>query len=190
MENQLTNQKNFLPGDYRLPDKSKQFMKLEVGDNLIRVLSNPLLGYVFFDEECKPVRRPYANGDFTKEELTEFKAKKNEKGEFEGSKHFWILLVWDYRSNSPKILEVTQISILKPLFSYTQDEDWGDLRKFNININKTGTTKNDTEYSVMPKPHRELEDEIKEVMTTLVENDMIDLEAIWEGKYPFESYNF
>ncbi|MCB0375569.1 MAG: hypothetical protein KDD04_06590, partial [Sinomicrobium sp.] len=149
----------FLPQGYALPDRSKQFMKLEPGDNPVRILSGPVVGYVFFTEDKKPVRRPYdpdsrTLGDFTREELQKMNAKKNADGSFEGSRHFWMMLVWDRKTNSPKILEITQITIIKALYNLLEDKSWGDLRKFDINIHREGTGKFDTEFSVTPKPHQ------------------------------------
>lgn len=190
MTNIAENRGEFLPPAYQVPDKSRQFMKLTPGDNLIRVLSAPLLGFVVFTEEKKPLRRHIEEGDFSIVDLEEAKAKRNEDGDFEGSKHFWVMLVWDYASQAPKILEITQISVLKPLYALANDEDWGDLRDFDININRVGTGKNDTEFSVTPKPHKELLPEIQEVMKELEENGFLDLNAIWKGEYPFEIYNW
>ena len=165
-------------------------MKLTPGDNVIRVLSAPLLGFVVFTEDKKPLRKHIEEGDFTLEELEKAKAKRNENGEFEGSKHFWVMLVWDYSAKAPKILEITQISILKPLYALANNEKWGDLRNFDININRVGTGKNDTEFSVIPNPHETISQEIEEVIKELEEKSLLDLNAIWKGEYPFEIYNW
>ena len=183
---------SFLPEGYTVPDKAKQFMKLEQGDNLIRVLSAPLLGWVIFTEEKKPIRKKLIDGNnnFTKEELIEFKAKKGEDGHFESPKHFWMLLVWDYKSNSPKVLEITQVSIIKQINTLLKDDDWGDVREFNMNIIHTGSSKNDTEYEVVPKPHKPLPSEVDNFLNEAKSKSLIDLEAIWDGGYPFEIYNW
>ncbi|WP_430811297.1 MULTISPECIES: hypothetical protein [unclassified Carboxylicivirga] len=181
---------SFLPEAYQVPDKTRQFMKLTPGDNVIRVLSAPMLGYVVFTEDKKPHRRHIEEGDFTTDALREVRAKRNEDGDFEGSKHFWIMLVWDYASKAPKILEITQISVLKPLYALAEDEDWGDLRDFDINIHRTGTGKNDTEFAVTPKPHKPLQADIEDVIQQLEEKQLLDLNAIWRGEYPFEIYNW
>ncbi|MBK3516681.1 hypothetical protein [Carboxylicivirga marina] len=180
----------FLPETYQVPDKNRQFMKLTPGDNNIRILSAPLLGFVIFTEDKKPVRKPIEEGDFTIEELESLKAKKNDNGEYEGSKHFWIMLVWSYEAEAPKILEITQISVLKPLHELSQKEKWGDLRDYDIDITRVGTGKLDTEFSVMPEPKEELSNEIRAVVGELEEKKLLDLNAIWKGEYPFEIYNW
>ncbi|RMZ60039.1 hypothetical protein D1632_10635 [Chryseobacterium nematophagum] len=182
---------SFLPIGYKMPDKSKQFMKLKQGDNPIRILSSPLLGYVVFSHEKKPIRRPFSLGDFLPEELTEIKPKIDpETNKPEPSKHFWLMLVWDYADNAPKVLEITQITILKPLNLLCENTNWGDLRQFDITINKVGATKNDTEFTVIPNPPSPLKNEIKNMIEELHEKDLLNLEAIWEGEYPFLTYNF
>lgn len=189
----VMNATEFLPDGYLLPDKSRQFMKLEPGDNPIRILSGPLVGYVFFTEDKKPVRRPYdpdsrTLGDFTREELVKMNARKNEEGNFEGSRHFWMMLVWDRKTNSPKVLEITQITIIKSLYNLLEDKNWGDLRRFDINIRREGTGRFDTEFNVSPKPHKALNKEVLKLMDELRQNGLFDLNAIWEGKYPFAKY--
>ena len=190
ISNALSTENAFFPKDYIVPDKSKQFMKLALGDNEIRILSSPMLGYVVFSSDNKPIRKQFDQGDFTKAEMVKYKAKKNEDGAYEGSRHFWIMLVWDFQENIPRILEITQTKILKPLFAYTEMKIWGDLRKFNININRVGSGKTDTEYTVTPHPHTELPPAIVDEINTLVETGMLDLEAIWRGEYPFENYPY
>ena len=190
MKNRKLPTKNFLPTGYQVPDKAKQFMKLTPGDNAIRALSKPLLGFIVFTQDNKPVRRRYEDGDFTQAELKELKAKKGEDGTFEGSRHFWILLVWDKGADAPKILEITQISIIKPLYELTQDADWGDLREFDVNIHRVGTGRTDTEFSVIPKPHKPLTNAIVGELERIEQSQGLNLDAIWEGNYPFEKYMY
>ncbi len=186
----IENRGSFLPEAYQVPDKTRQFMKLTPGDNLIRVLSAPLLGFVVFNEDKKPVRKDFEKGDFTKEEMEEHNAKKNEDGSYEGSKHFWIMLVWSYEYNAPKILEITQVSFLKPLNKLFNNEKWGDLRNYDIDITREGSTKNDTVFEVFPEPPSELVPEIRQTLKEMKDNNLLDLNAIWKGEYPFEIYNW
>lgn len=183
---------SFLPEGYTVPDKARQFMKLQNGDNLVRVLTSPLLGWVIFTEDKKPVRKEFIDGNnnFTKDELIEFKAKKNEEGHIEAPKHFWMLLVWDFQTNSPKVLEVTQVSIIKKLHAYLKDEDWGDLREYNVNITRSGTNKNDTEYDVIAKPKKDLPEQAQKFVQEMKTKGLVNMAAIWEGQYPFELYNW
>ena len=193
MTNITKKEKDYLPTGYTVPDKARQFMKLSIGDNNIRVLSKPLLGWVVFNNENKPIRKPFENvegkNNFTKQELVEFKAKK-EDGEIIPPKHFWVLLVWEEETQSPKVLEITQISIIKKLTSYIKDKDWGDLRDYPINITREGSTKNDTEYDVIAKPHKNYDTNIKKALKSIENNNLLELDAIYKGDYPFNTYNW
>lgn len=190
---EITNRGDFLPQGYKVPDKSKQFMKLVPGDNVIRILSSPLLGFCVFVKDgdgVKPFRRGIEEGDFNEHELEELSAKKNEKGDFEGGKHFWIMLVWDYAINAPRILEITQLSVLRPLYSLMENPKWPDLRDFDIVIKREGTGKNDTSFEVTPNPSEPLSNEIENCLHELEEKNLLDLNAIWKGDYPFQIYNW
>ncbi len=186
---ELVDQNNFLPEGYKRPleQKKEQFLKFEVGDNVIRFLMPPVLGFVVFTSENKPVRKAFEDGEFTVEEMEDIGAKK-EDGEFIPSKHFWAAPVWSFKHELPKIMEITQSSIQKEIQRLNKDEDWGNPMEYNININKVGTTKNDTEYSVTPKPRKELTDKVKEFLSTVMTE--CKPERILSGDYPFETYNF
>ncbi|EKT4545548.1 hypothetical protein AAIP58_000068 [Flavobacterium psychrophilum] len=193
MSTELSTTSTFLPPSYKMPDKSKQFMKFEQGDNVIRFLTSPIAGWVFFNDSNKPVRRKYDQslptlGDFSKEELKELKAKKAENGELEGCRHFWIALVWDRKTKSPKILEITQIDILKTILGLNNDADWGSPMNYDVNVNRIGAGKLDTTYTVTPKPHKELDSDIQAVLIELEDSNLLNLDAIWDGGYPFEKY--
>jgi len=190
MTKSISKNGTFLPTGYKVPDKSKQFMKLTPGDNVIRALSTPLIGWVIFTEDKKPIRRHMDEGEFTREDMRQLKAKKKEDGDFESAKHFWFLLVWDYNAKAPKCLEITQVSVLKPLYSLVENPKWGDPRKYDININRVGTGKNDTEFTVTPEPHSPLLQETEDAIAILEESKLLDLDAIWKGEYPFEIYNW
>lgn len=179
----------FFPVGYKVPDKKKQFMKFKQGENPYRILSAPLLGWMFFDKNNKPIVRQFSEGQYTENELIELDAKPDEDGSY-SSRHFWALLVWDYSSNSPKILNITQLSIQLELRILDKSDKWGDLRKYDLVTTREGTGKNDTKYNTMPEPPTELIPEIQQCLKELEENNLLDLNAIWAGKYPFKIYNW
>jgi len=190
MKANIQKQNDFLPTGYRVPDKKDQFMKLSVGENNVRVLSTPIMGYVVFNEDKQPIRRNMEAGDFTNEDLEKLRAKRGEDGKFEGSRHFWLMLVWDYNTNTPKILEVKQVSILKAMYALFNNEKWGDPRSYDININREGTGKTDTKFTVTPEPPSEPAKSIIQTLEQIEKKQLCRLEAIWENEYPFELYNF
>lgn len=178
----------FLPEGYKIPKKSDQFMKLTVGQHKFRIMTAPMMGFVFFAEETDsqgnktltPVRRLEEMGNFTPEEMIELNAKKNEKGALEGSKYFWVVLLWDYEDKRFKVLEVTQITILDSLMAFYKHPEYGDPRKYDITITRTGTTKNDTEYTVLPSPPKKVSLEIEKAFNEL----QFNLDALIKNEYP------
>ena len=63
---------------------------------------------------------------------------------------------------------------------YDNREDWGDIKKYEINIKKT--TADMTSYDVMALPPTDLSTEIAEAFA---EAD-VDLELLFDGKDPFK----
>lgn len=137
---------SFLPNDYTPPTTSDTglFMKLSEGENKIRILRPPLLGFIYWGNDDKPYRirkrieRPYnmrSEGKFGAERV----------------KHFWALLVWDYSTSTVRILEIQQKVIQEQIIELNNDPDWGDPTTYNLKIVKTGQRK-DTKYTVIPSP--------------------------------------
>lgn len=179
----------FLPDDYRVPKKRDQFMKLEPGTHNIRIMTAPIRGWVFFSEPIedghkvlRPVRRTEELGDFTAEEMIAASAKTNEKGELEGSRHFWILLVYNYALKRFQVLEITQVKLLDQLMALYKNEHYGDMRDYDIAITRTGTGKNDSKYNAIPAPPKLLAAEIQEQFEELKYN----LNAILDNEYPIQ----
>lgn len=176
---------DFLPSNYDVPESPSKYMKLELGDNKIRILTSPILGYEWWVNEQGRIR---------------LKDEKPEKGDkpvrirmngqmpadaAETFKHFWIMVVWNYRLEQVQILQINQATIQKPLRSYAKDEDWGSpvgIKGYDIVINKEGE-KLETKYSVIAKPKKAIDEGI----ISMFENMDIDLEALYEGKDPFKS---
>lgn len=180
---------SFLPVGYKVPKKSDQFLKLEPGAHKLRIMCPPIKGFVFFSEktntedktkELKPVRRTEEFGDFTADEMRNANAKESD-GKLEGSKYFWILLVWNYEQKRFQVLEVTQVSILDGLMNFYNSSEYGDPRTYDVTITRTGTTKNNTEYSLLPSPPKALTREIEEEYAKINYNS----NALMEGGYPF-----
>jgi len=163
---------NFLPDGYTKPVSNTNYMKLEEGDNTFRILSSAITGYEYWTVENKPVRsKAYP------------KETPNAKREKDGSvrvRHFWAFVVFEYRTKSIKIMEITQKTIMDAMYALILDEDWGDVKAYDIKINKTGEGL-ETKYAVMPKNKTELAHDVKEKY----EMTPIHLEALYEGGDPF-----
>lgn len=167
-------EESFIPEGYVVPVTGGGHMKLLDGDNVFRVLSSSIMGYEFWTNDNKPVRSK-----------DPFKETPNIKTDKEGKpqkvKHFWAFVVWNYATKNVEILELTQSSIQGAITNLVKDKDWGNPKGYDIKINRTGAGL-ETEYSVSPKPHKEISADIIKAYT----DKAINLEAIYENKNPFD----
>lgn len=165
---------SFLPEGYEAPVSTGGYMKLQDGDNVFRVLSSAIIGYEYWTNENKPIR---SKVPFT--ETPNIKVDKD--GKPQKPKHFWAFVVWNYNTKNVEILELTQATIQSAITNLVKDEDWGDPKKYDIKVSRTGSGI-ETEYAVNPKPHKELDSEIAEAFM----DKTINLEVLYDGGNPFE----
>jgi hypothetical protein len=157
----------FLPEDYEAPKSAGQYMKLEEGENRLRILSTPILGWEGWEED-KPHRFPFDQKP-TNTTLTNIK-------------HFWAFIVWNYQQERIQILHITQATIRNNIEMLYKDSDWGEPFFYDIKIIRKGKGK-ETEYMVNPLPHKEVTAKIKEEYM----NTPCNLEAIFSNGQPFAS---
>lgn len=163
---------DFFPKGYEIPKAPSDYMKLEDGQNKFRILSSPLIGFMYWTKDNKPVRSPDPfDGVPDDARLDEGKFK---------PKHFWALVVWNYAESRVQILELTQASIQGPINDLVCNADWGDPREYDITITKKGQ-KLDTEYTVQPSPQKAVPVEAHKAYREM----RIDLEALFRGADPF-----
>lgn len=158
----------FIPKDYKSPVSNSGYMKLQQGENLIRILSTAIMGWVDWKDN-KPHR---------------FKMNNKPKTSFDPKKpvrHFWAFIVWDYADKAIKIMEITQSTIQGELQNLSQDEDWGNPSQYDVKITRKGESL-ETEYSVIAKPKKDLTEEIK----TAYDEKKINLSALFSGNDPFK----
>lgn len=157
---------DFLPQDYEAPAGSASYMKLQDGENKIRILSKPIVGWLDWKD-----KKPY------RFRIKEKPEKPMEKGPI---KHFWAFIVWNYEAQAVQILEITQASIQKTIQDLSKNEDWGAPFHYDIKITRKGKDL-DTEYTVMPSPKKDLLSEIKEAALS----KPAYMEALFEGADPW-----
>ncbi len=159
----------FLPTDYKPPRATGAYMKLEDGENKIRILSQPILGWEDWDNK-KPVRFRYEN----KPDRSLDPAKP--------VKHFWAFIVWNYSAEQIQIYQVNQATIRNSIQALCEDSDWGAPYFYDIKIVKKGEGK-DTEYLVNPLPHKPIAKHIEQAF----KDRPIYLDALYDNLDPFSN---
>jgi hypothetical protein len=158
---------NFLPDNYESPKSNGFYMKLQDGENRIRVLSRSIVGWEDWQDK-KPVRfqmheKPTKSIDANKP-----------------VKHFWSFIVWNYSEQQIQILQINQAGIRKAIENLANDSDWGAPFFYDLKIVKKGEGK-ETEYSVNPVPHKAVDSSIENAF----HDKPINLDALFCNADPF-----
>jgi hypothetical protein len=168
------NKDEFLGAGYEAPKGGSSYMKLIKGENVIRILSNAITGFEFWNDDNKPVRSKEVPSSTP-----------NIKCDADGVptrvKHFWAFVVYNYATSGIEILQINQSSIQTAITNLVKDEDWGNPKGYDIKITKKGDGLT-TEYSVNPKPAKPVDTEILAKFNA----NSINLEALFVGGNPFE----
>lgn len=163
---------DFLPQGYELPKTRWEFMKLQQGENKIRILQSPSVWRIDWDqtwEKKKPIRTK------TKQDALSPLDDKNQP------KHFWGLKVYDYTTSSVSILEITQGGILTDIMTYVKEPEYWNPTWYDIKITKTWSGK-DTKYATVAMPPKDMTKEI----VAADKATPVNLEALFTGWNPFE----
>lgn len=174
------NDKNFLPENYTVPENENagSYMKFQNGENRFRVLSSAVIGY-----ECWKLEngKPTPVRGKTADEVEKKGYDRIDKfGNQQKPKHFWAFVVYNYKEKDIEILEVTQKRIMSSIQELVNDSDWGNPKNYDVVVFRKGEGM-DTEYTVQPKPAKELDKTIKEKY----EKMNIDLTQLYDNGDPF-----
>ena len=156
----------FLPENYDQFTKNNNYMKLQEGENKIRLLTIPLVGWEDWINK-KPIRCKLDNKPIPSDPKRPVKL-------------FWSFIIWNYNNEEIQILNITQKSIQNKIQSLSNDADWGLPYYYDIKIYKTGDGM-DTEYEINPLPHKETHPAIQEAF----EAKRCNLEALFDNSDPF-----
>jgi hypothetical protein len=157
----------FLPPSYESPKTPSGYMKLQDGENKLRILTEAIYGWEDWKEN-KPIRY-------------RFETKPIPIDPSKPIKHFWAFIVWNYTDQKIQIYEVLQASIRNKIEALARDNDWGNPFKYDLKIIKTGKQK-DTKYDVNPVAPREIEFKIREEFS----KTPIWLDALFSSDDPFK----
>ncbi len=160
-----------LPQNTQIPSSS-QFAKLTEGVNKFRILSDVVVGWEGWKDK-KPFRHEGSVCKILPEQVD-----LNQNGQ-PNINYFWAMVVWNYKESKIQVLELTQKTIMSPLYEMEQQEEWGDLKDYDITINKKKEG-DKTSYMVLGIPPKPLKPEIKKAY----EETEVDLNKLFEGGYP------
>lgn len=171
---------NFYPDNYQEPKSSAQFLKVEPGKTKVRMLSQPVFGWLGWPdgEGAKPVRKPadFAlenQGKFSIEELTQYNISREP--------HFFMcMIIWNYKTSELQAWEISQRTIRDQLDKLIKSESWGSPLGYDLTIEREGQQL-DTKYQLIPSPPTKLTSDIDFELAAA----KYDLERIFDGEYPF-----
>lgn len=159
---------SFLPEDYESPcSASENYMKIQNGENKLRILSAPILGFEEWVDN-KPLRYRMNNKPL---------APKDPKCVI---RHFFSMVVWNYQEERIQILNLTQATLRKKLEILSKDEDWQQPYFYDIKIIKSGEGK-ETKYDINPLPHKSVRQDIINAFHA----KPCYLEALFDSQDPF-----
>jgi hypothetical protein len=138
----------------------------------LRILGAGVTGFEGWTDDNKPVRWQ------TKPEKLPANIKVQDG--YQPIKRFLAALVYSYESDSFKVLQVTQKTLMEQLFKYYQDIDYGDPVNYDIKISKTGVKK-DTTYTLIASPPKALPSGILQ----RYEDFYCNLNNLFDGTDPF-----
>jgi hypothetical protein len=162
----MSNTDNFLPDDYIQPESGGSYMKLQDGENKIRILSKPIVGWLDWKD-----KKPYR---------FHMNAKPEKPMDKNPIKHFWAFIVWNYNDQAVQILEITQQTIQSAINNLNKDSDWGSPFDYDIKITKKGKDL-ETKYSVIPGAKKPIEDDVKKAAL----DKPCYLDALYKGEDPW-----
>lgn len=161
-----------LPKDIKIPKSTGQFGRLQDGVNRFRILSDVIYGWEGWKDN-KPFRH---EGEVCKIKPDQVDLNQNGKPNIN---YFWAMVVWNYVEKRIQVLSLTQKTIMSPLYDLEQNTDWGDLKNYDIEINKKKEG-DKTSYTVLGIPPKPLSEEIKK----LYSETEVNLNKLFEGEYP------
>ena len=122
-------------------------------------------------------------------ELGDFEQRMNFEGTaLEKPKFAISFFVFDYQTESIKVLEIGQKGLMKELDALSQSEDYANLHEWDFTISRTGMKLN-TEYRIVPGPRKKGFDEKIEEAKSDADSKGYDINQLLVGGNPFGESN-
>lgn len=146
----------------------------------VRVLSDFIAGRIVWSGNDETGRKPRRFKD--SENIPTSAIGVDKYGQPERIRQFIAAKVWNYETEQVEVFETDKAMIIKQIFSYESDSDYGDSKTYDLKISKTGSGM-ETEYGVIAAPPKPVSDEIKKADKECP----VNLEALYDGADPFDS---
>lgn len=171
-----------LPKDYSFKETTQNnYFKIGEEKQAFRILTSPIIWYEYFREDkdwkAKPVRQRTPFNGTPADSLRE-----------QAPKEFWAFVVYNHNEEKIQIMELTQRTIMKAIIDFSNSEDWGDPKVYDLEISKSGKG-TDTKYAITPLPKSRFASDDKR-NEALEEAEKVNLEALFEGGNPFDENPF
>lgn len=148
---------------YDIPSGGGNFLKLEDGANKIRICTKAL--EVTYHEDKSGGK--YSTTICADEGCELCKAGKPKKFKY-------AYLILNRKDNKPYIYE-SPITVFRQIVAYESNAEYGDIRKYDITINKEGIARNTT-YTIMPSPKKS---ELTDTEVKMIAESGVSLEAAY-----------
>lgn len=166
-----------IPKGTEIPKAPSKYTKFEEGANKVRIMSEVVTGWEWWVADGKDKKKPVRVE--TQEEIPQ-DLRVDSK---DAPRNFWAMVVYNYDLKDLQIMQITQKSIMNALMDLENNEDWGDIREFDVTITKkkTGSDAMNVEYSTTPSPKKEMDEGI----VKYYEDMDINLKALFDGTDPW-----
>jgi hypothetical protein len=153
MSNVKVGEVSFESIEWNSDSSASLFMKLDEGDNTVRILSNPIQYYETWVTDANGKKRSFN----TPTESPELVRKLEDAGFKRTTK--WMFKVLDRSDNKLKIMKVGS-QIMKGVTTLYENKKWGPLHKYDITIRR-GRPNDKPLYTVVPEPVEPLDKSFK-----------------------------
>lgn len=151
-------------GKYDIPSGSGNFFKLDDGENRLRICTKALEVEYHEDKSGGKYSTTICPG---KEKCTLCKTGKSTKFKY-------AFLVLSRKDNKPYVYEAP-ITVFRQVVAYDTNDEYGDVRKYDITIKKEGTGRN-TAYTVIASPKKS---ELTDAEEKMITESGVSLEAAY-----------
>jgi hypothetical protein len=154
------------------------------------VSQEPLEFFCVWGEDSEKNKKPFRfvsepSPSDIRAELGEFTQRMNYEGtELEKPKFAISFFVFDYQTETIKVLEIGQKGLMKELDKLSQEEEYSDLSAWDMKISRTGVKLN-TEYRLMPIPRKKGSDDKIAAAIAAADEAGYDIQQLLVGNSPF-----